>query len=114
MAQSQRKNLEALTQANQVAIEGTQALLRRDLDLARQTMAALASMMSDLTGATGSMEDRLARQAKYSQKAIETGLANFRDLADLVTKTNSDAFGVLTKRVAESLDEARDYAQTAT
>ena len=113
VAQSQRKNIEALTQANQLALEGTQAWMRRNLELARQGMEDLQAMMTELTKPNGSMEDRLARQADYSKKAIEKGLANFRDLADLVTKANTEAMNVLTRRVTESLEEVRDYAKDA-
>jgi phasin family protein len=113
VAQSQRRNIEALTQANQLALEGTQALMRRNLELARQGMEDLQAMMSELTRPNGSLEDRIARQAEYSKKAIEEGLASFRDLADLVTKANNDAMNVLTKRVTESLEEVRDYTKAA-
>ena len=113
VAQSQRKNIEALTQANQLALEGTQAWMRRNMELARQGMEDLQAMMSELTKPNGSMEDRIARQADFSKKAIEKGLANFRDLADLVTKANTDAMNVLTKRVTESLEEVRDYTKDA-
>jgi phasin family protein len=113
VAQSQRKNIEALTQANQVAIDGTQAWMRRNLELARQTMEDLQAMLSDMTKPNGSMEDRLAKQAEYSRKALEKGLDNFRDLAELVTKANAEAMNVLAKRVSEGLDEVRDMAKKA-
>lgn len=113
VAQSQRRNIEALTHANQLALEGTQAWMRRNMELARQGMEDLQAMMSDLAKPNGSMEDRIARQADFSKKALEKGLANFRDLADLVTKANTEAMSVLTKRVAESLEEVRDYSKDA-
>jgi len=113
VAQTQRRNIEALTQANQLALEGTQAVIRRNMELAKQGMEELQSMMSELTKPNGSMEDRLARQADFSKKAIEKGIANFRDLADLMTKANTEAMNVLTKRVTESLEEVRDYTKAA-
>ena len=109
----QRKNMEALTQANQLALEGTQAWIRRNMELARQGMEELQAMVSDLTRPNGSMEDRLARQADFSKKAIEKGLANFREMADLMTKANTEAMNVLTKRVTESLEAVRDYTTKA-
>jgi len=112
VAQTQRRNIEALTQANQLALEGTQAFIRRNLELARQGMEELQSMMSELTKPNGSMEDRLARQADFSKKAIEKGMANFREMADLMTKANTEAMNVLTKRVTESLEEVREFANT--
>ena len=113
VAQTQRRNIEALTQANQLALEGTQTWIRRNMELARQGMEELQAMMSDLTRPNGSMEDRLARQADFSKKAIEKGLANFREMADLMTKANTEAMNVLTKRVTESLEEVRDYTTKA-
>jgi phasin family protein len=113
VAQSQRKNIEALTQANQVAMDSTQAWMRRNLELARQTMEDIQAMLSDVTKPNGSMEDRLAKQAEYSRKTLEKGLENFRDLAELVTKANAEAMNVLAKRVSEGLDEVRDMAKKA-
>jgi phasin family protein len=113
VAQAQRRNIEALTQANQLALEGTQTWLRRNMELARQGMEELQSMMSELTKPNGSMEDRLARQADFSKKAIEKSLANFREMADLMSKANTEAMNVLTKRVSESLEEVRDFTKAA-
>jgi phasin family protein len=113
IAQSQRRNIEALTQANQLALEGTQAVMRRNLELARQSMEDFQAMLSDFAKANGSMEDRIARQAEFSKKAIEKGLANFRDLTDLMTKANADAMNVLAKRVSEGFDEVRELSQKA-
>jgi len=113
LAQTQRKNMEAFTQANKLALEGTQAWMKRNMELARQSMEDLSTMMSDMTKSSGSMEDRMARQAELSKKAIEKGIANFRDLTEMVTKANTDAFGVLSKRVTESLEEVRELSQKA-
>jgi hypothetical protein len=38
LAQTQRKNIEAFTQANQLALEGTQAWMGRNLELARHSL----------------------------------------------------------------------------
>lgn len=113
MAQCQRRNIEALTHANQVALEGTQTWMRRNLELARQSIEDLQAMWSEIAKPNGSMEDRLARQAEYSKKALEKGLANFREMTDLMAKANTEAMTVLAKRVTESLDEVRELSQKA-
>jgi phasin family protein len=61
----------------------------------------------------GSPEDRFAKQAEYSKHAIEKGLSNAKELTELVTKSNTEAFNVLNKRVTESLDEVRQLATKA-
>jgi len=113
MAQSQRKTIAAFTQANQMAMEGTQAWMRRNLELARESMDELQAMIGDMTKPSSSLEDRFARQAEFSKKAIEKGFANIRELAEIVTKTNSEALGVIGKRVTESLEEVKDLTPKA-
>jgi phasin family protein len=111
VAASQRKNIEALTQANQLAVEGAQAVVRRQVEIARQAMEEFSTMFRDFVQPNGSPEDRLAKQAEYSKQALEKGLSNARELTELMTKANTEAFNVLNKRVTEGLDEVRDFAK---
>lgn len=107
----QRKNLEAFTQANQLAVEGVQAVVRRQVEIAREAMDEFSAMFRDFVQPAGSPEDRFAKQAEYSKHALEKGLANARELTELVTKANTEAFNVINKRVTEGLDEVRDFAK---
>jgi phasin family protein len=107
---SQRKNLEALTQANQLAVEGVQAVARRQVELARQAVEEASALVRDLTQ-PGAPEDRFAKNAEVAKQAYEKGLANLREIGELVTKANSEALGVINKRIAEGLDEIREYAK---
>jgi phasin family protein len=107
----QRKNVEALTQANQLAIEGAQAVLRYQLEMARRTMEDFSAMFSSFLQPNGSMEDRISKQADFSKTAIEKGISNARDISDLVAKANTEAFNVLSRRVTETLEEIRDFAR---
>jgi phasin family protein len=107
---SQRKNIEALTQANQLAVEGVQAVARRQVEIARQTIEEFSAMVQGFTQA-GTPEERLAKQAELTKGALERGLSNARELTELVTKANTEAFNVINKRVTEGLDEIRDFAK---
>ncbi|HEY0521886.1 MAG TPA: phasin family protein [Stellaceae bacterium] len=107
---TQRKNIEALTQANQLAVEGIQAVARRQVEIARQAVDEFSTVVREFTS-PGSPEDRLAKQAEFTKTVLEKALANARELAELVTKANTEAFNVLNKRVTESLDEVRDFAK---
>jgi phasin family protein len=110
----QRKNMEALTQANQLAIEGAQAVMRHQMEMTRRTMEEFSTMFASFFQPNGSMEERLAKQADISKTALEKGLANAREVAELMAKANNEAFGVLTRRVTETLEELRDYATKRT
>jgi phasin family protein len=106
---SQRKNIEALTQANQLAVEGVQAVARRQVEIARQAMEEFSAMIRDLVQPV-SPEDRIAKQAEFSKLALEKGLTNARELTEMVAKANTEAFNVINKRLTEGLDEVREYA----
>jgi phasin family protein len=106
----QRKNIEALTQANQLAMEGAQAVLRHQFEMTRRTMEELSAMFSGLWQPNGSVEDRMAKQADFSKTAFEKSMSHARELSDLVSKANSEAFNVLTRRVTETLEELRDIS----
>jgi phasin family protein len=107
---AQRKNLEALTQANQLAVEGVQALARRQVEIARETVDEVSSLVREWTQ-PGAPEERIVKNAEYAKQAFEKGVANAKELAELVTKANSEAFNVIQKRVAEGFEELRDYAK---
>jgi len=103
---SQRKNIEAVTAANQLAIEGMQAVVRRQAEILRQTMEETGNMMTEVMSA-GTPEDRVAKQAELVKVAFEKALANMRELAEMVAKSNSEAANVISKRVSESLEELK-------
>jgi phasin family protein len=102
----QRKNVEALTNANQLAIEGMQAIARRQAEIMRQmieeTSQALKLMMEQ-----GSPEERMAKQADLMKAGFEKTLANLRELGEMVAKSNREAFDVINVRVTQSLEELK-------
>lgn len=110
MVAAQRKNLEALTQANQLAVEGVQAVARRQVELARQAVDEASAVLREWTQ-PGAPEERLAKNVELAKHAFEKGVANARELAELVTKANTEAFNVIQKRVAEGFEEIRDYTK---
>lgn len=108
---SQRKNLEAITQANQLAVEGVQAVTRRQVEIAREAFEGASAALKELVQPSAP-EDRIAKNAELAKQLFEKSLANCRELGELVTKANAEAFDVIAKRVSESLDELREQAKT--
>ena len=107
---TQRKNLEALTQASQLAIEGVRALAQRQAEVAQQAFAEASALVREWTQPSAP-QDRLAKNLDVAKQALEKGLANARELGELTTKASTDVFSVITRRVSESFDEARLYAK---
>jgi len=106
---SQRKNLEAFTQANQVAVEGMQALAKRQVEIVTAAVEEASTALREIT-APGAVDEKLAKNAELAKAAYEKILAATKELGDLLTKTNTEAFGVVSKRFTEGFEEFKDFA----
>lgn len=106
---AQRKNFDAFTHANQVAVDGIQALVKRQVEIASAAIEEASSALKELT-TPGGAEEKLAKNTELAKASYEKALAATRELAELVTKTSDEAFGVLNKRFTESFEEFKDFA----
>ena len=110
---SQKRNFEALSQANKLATEGFQAVAKRQAEIFKETMEQAQSAMKGMMGGGTSPEANASKQADFAKTAFEKALANMRELAELTTKANTEAFDIINKRVVESLDELKATAAKA-
>ena len=108
---AQKKNIAALTEANQHAVEGVQALAQRQIEIFQQAMKGAADAAREVASAGGPKE-AAAKQAELAKAAFEHAMANMREMADMVSKSSNQAFSVITKRVAEGLEELKEKAKT--
>jgi phasin family protein len=107
---SQLKNLDALTQVNQLAVEGMQTIARHQLKIMQQASEHASALLRDWAHPVA-LDDRLAKNVEVAKQAFETGIASTRDLAELATSANTAVINVINTRINESLDELRDYAK---
>ena len=106
----QRRNIEALSQANQLTVEAVQAVARRQIEIARQTLEDMSALLRDLAQPV-SPEDRIAKNTEYAKQILEKSVSNGREIALLATKAGTEAADVLRKRACEGLDELREFAK---
>jgi|DewCreStandDraft_4_1066084.scaffolds.fasta_scaffold255942_1 phasin family protein len=104
---AQRKNFEAIAAANQLAIEGFQAVAKRQGDIVREAIETLTKAGQELAAAGQAPDARVAKQIELAKAGYEKALANLRELSEMLVKSNSEAFGVINRRVAEALDEVK-------
>lgn len=97
LAAAQQKNIEALTAANKRAYEGYQALAKRQAEIFQE---AVADATTTLKGGAASVPD-----AATAKAAVDKAVANLRELADMLSKTNSEAFELINRRMNENLEE---------
>lgn len=105
---AQRRNIEALSQANQLAVEGVNAVAKRQIEMTQQSFEDLSTLVRELTQ-PASTEDRIAKQTEFTKKMIDKSLSHGREVAALVTKAGSEAAEVLQRRTTEGLDEMRAF-----
>jgi len=101
-----RRNLEALSEANRVALEGAQAVARRHMEIMQSTMSDLTETLKDLS-VSDTPTARATKQADLLKHAYENAVANTRELGDLIQKSNNEAMQKLNHRFAEAMNEMK-------
>ena len=101
-----RRNLEALSEANRVALEGAQAVARRHMEIMQSTMSGLTETLKDLS-MSDSPASRAAKQAELLKQAYENAVSNTRELGDLIQKSNTEAMQKLNRRFSEAMTEMK-------
>lgn len=101
---SQRRNMETLSEVNQVVVEGAQELSRAQGEALRSNVETILKTSKDVMS-SGSPETSLAKQADLAKSLFENTLSSLREMTEMATKCSFEAFEVLNKRASESLNE---------
>ncbi len=80
----ERRNIEALAKANRIAFEGWQRLVRRQAEILQETMKEVV--------ANAGQQDAIKKRADLAKEGFEKALANMRELAEMATKSQKEAF----------------------
>lgn len=108
----QRRNLEALTSAYQIMVEGAQAAGRRNAEVARDNAEQVLKASREAFSG-GAPEANVSRQAECSRNIVENTFSCLRETSETMTKCGFEAFDVLNRRAAESLEELSKAAGSA-
>jgi phasin family protein len=101
-----KRNLEALSEANRVALEGAQAVARRHMEIMQATMTGLSTTLKDMS-VTDTPAERVTKQTDLLKQAYENAVMNTRELGDLIQKSNSEAMSKLNHRFSEAMSEMK-------
>jgi phasin family protein len=111
---SQRKNVEAMMQANWAAIVGAQAIWLRQLDFIQEAVNGLTTLVGDITRRPGPLNEKLAKHVEYSKQAFERNLGNARELTELATEATNESINTVSQRFYEGLGEMRLSLESGT
>jgi len=101
-----RRNVEVLSAANRVALEGAQAVAKRHMEIVQQTMAEMGESLKTIS-VTDTPQAKAAQQADLLKHAYERAVANTRELSDMIQQANAEALGLLNGRFMEAMDEVK-------
>ena len=100
----QKRNLEAVASANRVALEGAQAVIRRQAEIVRKGVEDASKALTELNAAE-TPQDKLLKQAELAKEAYEAAVAHLQELTEIANKANVEAAGLLSARVSEGFGE---------
>jgi len=106
MTTAHRRNMEALSAAYRAAIEGAQAVARRNGEIMRQAMAEMEEAVKAVAS-TQAPEEKAAKQVELLKAAYQHAVANMKELSELIQKANAEALGFLSRRFSEGMDEVK-------
>ena len=101
-----RKNFAAMTSVSTAAAETIKTIATRQGDMFRAAMEDLSKHGSEVLAAA-TVEEKIAKQIDFAKKGYDLAVANTKELADLYTKSHTEAFETLSARVAELTEEVK-------
>ncbi len=100
----ERNNIQALAEANRIVFEGWQRLVRRQAEILQETMKKVV--------ADAGQVDAMKR-TDLAKEGFEKALANMRELAEMGSKSQREAFEVVRKRIEENVEGIRNFGKKA-
>ena len=109
LLESQRKDIEALAQANATALAGMQTLGQKQTEILQSTMSQVQQLVKQVVASSGAAPSAGANE--LVQQALHKAIADMQELADTAYKTQSDSFAVVSRRVSEHVEELKALMQ---
>lgn len=106
MAESQRKDMEALALAHQQAFEGMQALAERRSTLLKESLAQWQHAMQPVDGG-----DPLTQGAERAQQSLQQTLANVRELGEMEVASHTAVWQTVQERMQQNFADLQKLLQ---
>jgi phasin family protein len=101
---TQLKNVEAVTAANQDVIDSAVALVNRQNEILDEAVGMVTSAAKDVAK-TKSPRDAVEKQSELIRVGMGKALEEMRATVETVTRSNAEAAGLMKTRFADSLKE---------
>jgi phasin family protein len=109
---SQMKNIQALTEAQQIAVDNLQSIAQRQSQFLTQLVEDNSKLAKEMM-VEGSPEDKLAKNADLFKKLYERSVSNMDEISKMLNTSSQKASQILNKRVSASMNEIKDSLKKA-
>ncbi|MCB1562080.1 MAG: phasin family protein [Alphaproteobacteria bacterium] len=111
--ESQRKNMQAMTEAQALAIENMRALAQKQSEALSQMIEDNSVIAREIM-AEGSPEKKMAKNADIFKTVYERNIRNLQDMSDMIGKSGQEASEIINKRVSASMNEIKTLLEKDT
>jgi phasin family protein len=106
LLETNRKNLEALTESAKVAAGGAQSLAEKQRELLQAGLREATALAREYHP-MGSAQEILAKQTEFVKKVFDIAVQGAREQAELSRQSTSEAVKIIQERMKASLEEMR-------
>jgi len=107
MVESGRKDIEALVEANKAAYQGLQALMKKQTEMLTHAMHNIQEAAKHSGGGSAG-----GKPAETVREAYHKTLADMKELAEIVRRSQAEAMSKVTDRAIEHLQELKKMIQS--
>lgn len=110
---SQKKNVEALVAANRTVVEGVQAVMKRQAEMMQEAMAEMTKAVETMSKSATSPQELVGAQVDLVKGGLERTFASLQEIAQMVSKSQTEASTKINARITSSLDELKQLVVKA-
>jgi phasin family protein len=96
LVEAQRKNIDAVTQANQRAYEGMQALVQKQQEIFSKRVEEIQATVQKMSGSNP--QEAITEQLAFVQRMMTKTFEDMRELAETAQKSQAEVLGGIGKR----------------
>ena len=108
MMMSHRKNMEALTEANRMAVEVMKSIAQLQSQYVKQTFDDMASIMKDAMAHPPASKEAMTKHTDHVKSQVERAVGHSNNVASSVAKSQKEIFDLMHKRYSDGLEEMID------
>lgn len=110
LMETHRRNVQALSDVNRLAIESLQEIVQMQSAVVSKIVEDGSTLAREMA-AEGTPEEKIALQADIARKSYEKTMDRAQQIAEAVGKSNKAASDIISRRVTASLNEIKTAAE---